>query len=157
MFCFFFSLPDDHDSPFAGLHGCLNGTRQALQRLITGSYFHGIHQQFNVMHFKAVELHPKFQIPDLPVDPDFEVSLATHLLKIFAIMPFPATDDRCQDHDIFIHVCILKQAKYLFFRILDHLFTAHIGIGTRHSGIQQAKKIIDLSNRTYCGPGILIN
>ncbi|MNS58124.1 hypothetical protein D3C72_910320 [compost metagenome] len=87
----------------------MQGFLQALAQAGTAFsiYFQAIYNQFDVVDLITVNLHFRLQIYNHAIHTYLQVSLLLQLLKQFAVMPFTATNNRCEQHDLFFRKVIV--------------------------------------------------
>ncbi|MNX98645.1 hypothetical protein D3C86_1310620 [compost metagenome] len=87
----------------------MQGFLQALAQTGTAFciYFQAINNQFYVMYLITVNLHFRLQVYNYTIHTYLQVSLLLQLLKQFSVMPFTATNNRCEQYDLFFRKVIV--------------------------------------------------
>ena len=143
---------EDGQCAFALVQGIGHGVFDPFPVVGPGDEF--VHHQFHEVDLVAVQRPGFAQVAELAVDADLVVSAALQLHEKFAVVSFPAADQRGEQDDFLPLIALEDQVDDLFVGIADHLLPAFRREGLGGTGIEQAEEIVDLGDGTHRRTGI---
>ena len=132
---------EDGQCAFALVQGIGHGVFDPLPVVGPGDEF--VHHQFHEVDLVAVQRPGLAQVAELAVDADLVVSAALQLHEKFAVVTFPAADQRGEQDDFLPLIALEDQVDDLFVGIADHLLPAFRREGLGGTGIEQAEEIVE--------------
>jgi len=129
---------------------------------LSQSYLHvfrdgeAVDDHFDIMDLIPIDLHFRREVFYFSVDAHFQITFLADIFEEFAIMAFAAADEGSENGNLFVLQFPEHVVDDLFFAEFDHLLTGIVRMGLADTGVEEAKKVIDLGDRADGTAGILI-
>ena len=129
------------------LHGHLNGLFQAF--VVLALHLQLVYHHFDIVVFVAVYLHAAGNLHYLAINAHVQVTLASHALEQFSVVPFSLVHQWRENVDALVGIAFQNHLYHLFLGVLHHFLACGIAICSAGTGIKQSQIVVNLCCCAY--------